>query len=205
MRLILVRHGATENLKYNGVTDVPLSRNGYLQAELIKRRLEKEPIRKIYTSDLSRAVETAKTINLPHGVEIEIEPDLREINFGLWEGLAFPEISTRYKEQFGMWMKEAIDFRFPEGGTLGEVRRRVIKVLTRIKMEQKGKDVAIVGHGGPIKIMLCEVLNLDLANFWKISLDRGSVSLVELGEESQMVSLMNDTCHLTPPFPGGGE
>ena len=163
MRLILVRHGATENLKYNGVTDVPLSRNGYLQAELIKRRLEKEPIRKIYTSDLSRAVETAKTINLPHGVEIEIEPDLREINFGLWEGLSFPEISTRYKEQFGMWMKEAIDFRFPEGGTL------------------------------------------DLANFWKISLDRGSVSLVELGEESQMVSLMNDTCHLTPPFPGGGE
>ncbi|KAF0134971.1 MAG: hypothetical protein FD145_352 [Candidatus Saganbacteria bacterium] len=179
MRLILVRHGETDNnMKYNGITDVSLSHNGRLQAELIKKRLENEPIAKIYTSDLSRAVETAKTINLPHGVDLEIEPDLREINFGLWEGLTFSEINIRYNEQFKKWMEKTTDFRFPEGETLGEVRKRAAKVLTRIKKEQK--DIIMVGHGGPIRIILCEVLNLDLSNFWKISIDQGSINVVKL-------------------------
>lgn len=196
MRLILIRHGETENIKYNGVTDVPLSRKGHLQAELIKRRLEKELIGKIYTSDLSRAVETAKIINLPHKVELEMEPDLREVNFGLWEGLSFSEINSRHKEQLEKWMEETTEYRFPKGETLAEVERRVVGVLARIKTEQGDKDIAIVGHGGPIKIILCEVLNLGMPNFWKISLDRGSLSVVELGEESQVVSLLNDTSHL---------
>lgn len=204
MKLILVRHGETENLNYNGVTDVSLSQNGYLQAGLIKRKLEKEPIGKIYTSDFSRAVETAKAINLPHKVELEIVAGLCEINFGLWEGLSFSEIRTRYKEQFERWMEGAMDFRFPEGETLEEVRQRVIGVLTRIKMEPGGKDVAIVGHGGPIKIILCEVLNLDLSNFWKISLDPGSISMIKFEKENHVVTLINDTCHLTPYFPEGG-
>lgn len=196
MRLILIRHGETENSKYNGVTDVPLSRKGQLQAEALKKKLEKEPIGKIYTSDLSRAVETAKTINLPHGADLEIEPDLREINFGLWEGLSGPEINIRYKEQFEKWMEETTEYRFPKGETLAEARRRVVGVLAGIKTEQRDKDIAMVGHGGPIKIILCEALNLGMPNFWKIRLDQGSISVVELGEESQVVSLMNDTCHL---------
>lgn len=204
MRLILVRHGETGSLKYNGVTDAPLNQKGRLQAELIKRRVEKEPISKIYTSDLSRALETARIINLPHGVDLEISADLREINFGLWEGLSFSEISSCHKEQFGRWMKEAIDFRFPEGETLGEVRQRVIGVLTRIRAENSGENIAMVGHGGPIKIILCEALSLGLSNFWKISLDQGSISVVELGEESQVVVLINDTCHLAPLFPEEG-
>lgn len=185
MKLILVRHGETkEDGKYNGSRDVALSQQGIWQAEQVGKRLEREPLSKIYTSDLSRAVETAKTINLEHEVDVQVDPDLREVNFGLWEGLTFSEISAQYPEEFRQWVEEESDFRFPQGESLAELRKRVVRGFTRIKTAHKDKTIVIVAHSGSIKVILCEVLNLDSRHFWQIKIELGSISIVEIAEEN---------------------
>ncbi len=188
MRLILARHGETENKNYNGITDVALSDNGCFQSEQIKKRLEREKIDKIYCSGLSRTQ--------IDGLDFEIEPDLNEINFGLWEGLSFSEVNTRYKNKFAEWMDKKNSFRFPKGETLEDLGKRVSQVIDKIKNKHNGENVVLVCHGGPIRMILCRALNLNLSNFWKIKIDHASISVVEFGEDGQMVTLVNDTCHL---------
>jgi alpha-ribazole phosphatase len=202
MRLILVRHGHTGSHKYTGVTDLPLSEEGRWQAQMAGQRLADEPVEKIFCSGLQRAIETAKIINLSQKIELEIMPDLGEINFGLWEGLAYAEIPARYPDEFREWMNGTSDFRFPQGESIQEVRRRVLKALERIKSECRDRTVAMVAHGGPIKVILCEVLGLDLASFWRIKLDWGGISEVKIESARQSVIFMNETRHLRSGFNG---
>jgi alpha-ribazole phosphatase len=200
-KLILVRHGETlwakEN-RYQGHKDVELSEEGRKQVKLLARRLAKEKITAIYSSDLQRASETAKAIAKLHHREVKETPLLREISFGDWEGLKFEEIEARDEELVKKWKNDLANFRPPQGESLPELKARAEKFLQEILKIHKEENIIVVSHGGFIRIILCSLLNLDFSKFfWSIEQDLGAISIIKFFEENKpVISLLNDTCHL---------
>ena len=127
-RFCLVRHGQTDwNLagRYQGQSDVPLNENGRAEAHALAKQLQEQPFIAIYTSDLKRAKETAEIIGVFLRLPVILEPRLREINQGEWEGQLVEVIQARYA---ALWERRTVDpagVRPPGGETVGEVARRV--------------------------------------------------------------------------------
>ena len=148
-RLLLARHGETDwNLgrRVQGHTDIPLNATGIAQAQSLAERLATEPLVAAYSSDLARARDTAATVAAPHGLSVSIDPDLREKNFGSWEGLTDTEISARFPAATrGAW---------GDGETTEEVAERVVAALLRVRQAHPAGLVLVVSHGGPLRAAL---------------------------------------------------
>lgn len=158
-RIILIRHGETDwNLegRYQGQTDIDLNDTGRRQAEKLSIRLRNETVDRIYSSDRIRAVNSAKIIF--RGRRIKVETDLREISFGVFEGLNYKEILQRYPDIYSGWMKNPFDSLIPGGELPADFRRRVLGTFKSIVSLNKDKAVAIVTHGGPVNVIVRDVL-----------------------------------------------
>ncbi len=201
-RLFLVRHGETEwnaLTKFQGHTDVPLSRRGKLQAKLLGQRLAQEKITAFYASDLSRAFETASIISQYHGNGIEIEKvaDLREINFGMWEGLTTKEIRSNFTKEMELWWKNPLNARIPGGETLAEVVERSRRAIKEIIRRHAGGKIVVVSHGGVIRCIVGDILGMDLNQYWRLKLDNASLTILEFSSwEDGIICLFNDSSHL---------
>ncbi|MDO9465043.1 MAG: alpha-ribazole phosphatase [bacterium] len=202
-KIFIIRHGQTSGnsaLKYFGITDVELNKEGIIQAGLASKRLEKENIYRIYSSSLKRAFKTAEIIAKPHRISIELKEDLREINFGNWEGLSFQEIRMSCPHEFSEWQNNIMGFTMPQGESILELKRRVETAFNEILNSAKENNVVIVTHGGPIRIILSKILSpnaLETA-FWKIKQDNAALNIIENTDNTQIISLINDTSHLNP-------
>lgn len=198
--LILIRHGQTQyNLqrKYCGFSDLPLDAAGVKQAENLAHRFKKIQVDKIYSSDLKRAYETAKIIfkNRP----ISLSKNLREINFGLFEGLDHREAMDKYPELYQEWLENPLGFKIPTGESLREVKKRVLGKISSLVYTNKQKTLAVVTHGGPIRIALCHALGRDYSSFWQMEQKNAAVNiLLYHGKQKPMV--VNDTIHLKKRF-----
>jgi broad specificity phosphatase PhoE len=162
-RLCLVRHGQTDwNLegRYHGQSDVPLNDKGRSQAHRLAQFLEGQTFAAIYTSDLSRAKETAEIIAQTIPSPVILESRLREINQGEWEGQLVETIKARYA---GLWNERIIDptnVRPPGGETVGEVAKRVYAALDEITEIYSVGQVLICSHGLALATVLCKVQNI---------------------------------------------
>jgi len=198
-RLLLVRHGDTElnsRERYWGHTDVKLSGAGLEQAEKLRDRLAGERIDVIYTSDLERAWLTAKIIAEKHQLEVTICPELREFNFGAVEGLNFDEISRLHPELAEFWASQNPKLRFPDGESLGDLRRRVSRFRQRLEKHTPEETILIVAHAGALRIMLCQLLGIGQHHWRQLRLNLASLSIVETYPERTVLSLLNDVSHL---------
>ncbi|MHB9094461.1 MAG: alpha-ribazole phosphatase [Eubacteriales bacterium] len=199
-RLFLVRHGETEwnkSLRYQGHRDVPLSDEGRAQAQKIALRLSHEKIDAAYASDLSRALETAKAISGCHGLEVTIMPELKETNFGRWEGLTYSEIDKQFHDVMQGWRTNPRDTKIPGGESLGEVADRCWVCLNRIIEENPDRNVLVVAHGGIIRIAVAIVLGMNLNDYWKIRQDNVSLNIIEFfNKDRAILCLLNDINHL---------
>jgi len=138
--LYLIRHGETEGAqsnRYKGHTDVPLSEKGIEQMERVAKYMNKsymshKTYNAVYCSDLTRAVKSAEIIDEPHGLKPIIMPELRERNFGIWEGMSFDEIKEKYPEEFEAWANNPLKFSPMQGESTIEVRDRVVNALDKI-------------------------------------------------------------------------
>lgn len=156
--ILLIRHGETAwNVKkrLQGHLDIPLNAVGERQAEAVGRALLDEPLDAIFASDLQRARQTAQAIAAPRGMQVHIEPGLRERCYGAFEGLLYGEIGQRYPQAYAAWQARDIDARFPEGAhaaeTMREFSQRVLHTITRIMAEGRYRKVALVTHGGVLE------------------------------------------------------
>ncbi len=159
-RLLLARHGETndnrEPIRVQGFSDTPLNDTGRRQAaELAERIAARGDVRSLWSSDLSRAHETASVVGRRIGLgEPRLDPRLREANRGRWEGHLFIEIERDDPEGYAAWLRAGPDFRFPGGESLQEQSDRVAAALDDI--EATGELPAlVVCHGGSIRVMLC--------------------------------------------------
>lgn len=199
LHLMLVRHGETEwnaQRRYQGQANVPLSEVGRRQAEHIARRLANQKIDAVYASDLERAWETAKLIAEKHGLEVLSEPRLRELKFGVLEGLTFEEAQTQYPEMITAWLK---DFNQPpQGGeTIDLFRGRIVCLLDDLKQKHNEQTLLLIGHGGSLSEIVRVALGLSREKRWYFEMEHTSLSEIVIAEDYVSLMRLNDTGHLT--------
>lgn len=200
VRLFLIRHGETSwnrESRYISSTDLDLTEKGKAQVLALSKRLAGESISRVYSSPLRRACQTAKAIAEPHGLRVKVLRDLREVDFGFWEGLTYGEIKGRYGDLIDRWSSDPTSVAIPGGESWLEVVERVREVFRKIFRENPESKVAVVTHGGVIKCMISNILDTDRLSLWKIRQDSASLTIVDLVEPDKgTLSLLNDTCHL---------
>jgi len=198
LHLMMVRHGETEwnvQRRYQGQSDVPLSELGKRQAERIAARLTGKSIDVVYASDLERAWETADIIAKKCSLDVFSEPRLRELKFGILEGLTFEEAEEKYPETIAAWLD---DFNnTPEGAeTIDLFNERVVSLLDDLKVKHDDQTLLLVGHGGSLSEILRVVLGLSREKRWYLELENASLSEVSIADDYISLKRMNDTCHL---------
>ena len=198
LHLMLVRHGESEwnaQRRYQGQSDVPLSALGRRQAKLIAERLAGCKIDAVYASDLVRAWQTASAIAEKNGLEVFSEPRLRELKFGVLEGLTFDEAQTQYPEMMAAWLD---DFNHPPEGaeTIDLFNARVVSLLDDLKGKHDEQLVLLVAHGGSLSEILRVALGLSRQKRWYLEMENTSLSEVLIAEDFVSLKRLNDTCHL---------
>jgi len=198
-KLLLVRHGDTElnsAQRFWGQTDVELSAAGLKQAERLRDRLATQRIDAVYSSNLQRALVTAKTIASERQLEVIICPELRETNFGEFEGLTFEEITQLYPEMTKLWTDWSLQMRFPGGEGVDELNTRVSKFLDELRKHAPEETILIVAHSAPLRLIICHLLGIELWHWRQFRLGLASLSIVETYPQGGIISLLNDTSHL---------
>ena len=150
-RLCLVRHGETAwnaEHRVQGQLDVPLNATGLAQAQAIARALSREQFDAIYSSDLSRALQTAQPLAGLLKLPIVQDRDLRERHYGIFQKLTYAEVKVRFPEDYARFESRDPDFNFRTGESLKEFSERSIKAISRIEKENRGKSIAVFTHGG---------------------------------------------------------
>ncbi|MEW6713584.1 MAG: alpha-ribazole phosphatase [Nitrospirota bacterium] len=183
-KIYLIRHGETEGAetkRYKGHIDVPLSANGIEQIKRVAGYLVKTgSLDALYCSDLSRAVKSAEIIAEAHGLKPIIMPELRERNFGLWEGMSFDEIREKWPDAFNAWAANPLEFSPINGENTVDVRDRAVKIFNEIIEKHKGDNIAIVSHGGINRVILCHLLGIPLENIFRVEQDYGCLNIIEM-------------------------
>jgi alpha-ribazole phosphatase/probable phosphoglycerate mutase len=122
---------------------------------------------------------------------VQVIADLREIDFGDFEGLAYDEIATRYPELYRQWMEAPTEVRFPNGESSCEMRGRVLEAFDAIEREWKDQTVAIVSHGGVNRILIAWALQIPDKYLFRVAQDYAAVNLLTIEDGVPRVELMN--------------
>jgi alpha-ribazole phosphatase len=198
-KLLLVRHGVTDfnsSHKFYGHTDIDLSPEGRRQVEKLRDRLATVAIDAVCCSHLQRARTSAEMIIAGRGLEIESFPDLGELYFGDIEGLTFEEIEQRFPDLAVALLNRDNRISFPGGETMAEMEvrlRRFINGLVRYTAEQ---TVLVVAHRGPLMLLVCLLLEMNMDCWWRLRLDTASLSIVDTYPKGSVLRLFNSTSHL---------
>ena len=194
-RIYLIRHGQIkgyENFPVYGQTDVDLTEVGVVQMEQMADRLSLTEPRAIYSSDLKRSAIGARLIARHHDVPLYFLPELREIDFGDWEGLTLSEIRRDFPEELEKRQKNLISYKAPGNGeSVAALSDRVEAVFERIRAEQKGSDIIITAHGAVNRVILCKALGLDLDRMFNIHQGYGCLNIIDYFTESTLVRLIS--------------
>ncbi len=202
LRLALVRHGETEwnkERRYQGQVDVPLSAIGEEQAALVANALSGRKFDAIYTSDLKRAWQTATAILEKNGqneLSIFPEPRLREMSFGVLEGLTWDEAQEKHSPMLEAWMADYN--QAPEGGeSLDIFSSRISSFMAALGKKHAKKTILLVAHGGTLGEIICLSLSLPTEKRWAFTIDNASISEIILADDGySILKHLNDTCHL---------
>src|SRR5699024_2883573 len=198
-KIYLTRHGESKwNVlkKVQGQQNIDLTQKGIKQAEKLAKRLNNQEIDAIYSSDLSRAYETAKIVGAENKINIVKLKELREIKFGPREGLDIEEIINNYCEEHKLWLKTPHKLKLEKVETIEELKERAKKALDIILSNKELENVLIVSHGAFLKAILLVLLDLDISSFSRFSLNNVSLSIVEFRQYNNILKLFNDINHL---------
>jgi len=194
-RIYLIRHGQVvghEERRYNGHADVSLTDLGVEQYHLLKERLADSNISACYSSDLSRCRIGAGIICEQFGINPVHRPELREVNIGIWEGLAWEEIQSRWPDSWQARLEDLVNYRVPEGENLLDVEARLMPVVDEILERHRGQEVLLVGHGGVNRIILLNAIGAPLKNMFNIEQNYGCLDIIDYYPDGRAtVKLLN--------------
>jgi len=168
---ILIRHGETDwNIdgRWQGQIDVPLNEKGIEQAGQIAQSLMSQKIDLIFSSDLSRARQTAEAIRNVTRAEITLDPRLREIHQGEWQGMLVTEIQRRYRQAFIQRKNDPYNVAPPGGETALDVQQRVVAFINEISKRYPNKTVVVVSHGFAIAVMIAHFKRIPIEKVWDL-------------------------------------
>ncbi|PFN04141.1 hypothetical protein COK38_19610 [Bacillus cereus] len=203
MRIYLTRHGQTEwNIenRMQGWKDSALTPEGINNAISLGNSLKNIEFNAIYTSTSSRAVNTAKLLSSQSNTSLILNPNLREINMGAWEGKTHEEIKKAYPAQYKNFWENPIYYE-PDGGeTLEQFVDRVVSVFNTIISTHQEGNILIVTHAIFLKALLMHVKGESITNLWDPPFIHGtSLTVLEIKDENYTIQLEGDTTHLNTP------
>ncbi|MGA2182153.1 MAG: alpha-ribazole phosphatase [Bryobacteraceae bacterium] len=190
----LIRHAepdASVRGRCYGSLDTGLSPAGREQAARLAERLLAEPFASLCSSPRRRATETAEAIAAPHGLAITILPEFRELDFGDFEGLTYDDIATTHPDLYRKWMETPTLVQFPNGESFTQMRARVLSAYHALLAQHEGQTIAIVTHGGVVRIVLADALGVPGENVFRIAQRYGSLNLIRHLGEFPSVELVN--------------
>lgn len=161
--ILIARHGQSDwnaAKRWQGHADRPLTEKGREQAHALAARLAHIELHAVYASDLRRALDTATVVAESQALEVQVEPDLREVDVGSWSGLTRAEAEERFPEGFARWKAG-----FPgweDGESYEAMTDRVIRTVKAIAERHLDERVLVVSHGGPIRAIHADALGLDV-------------------------------------------
>lgn len=198
-KIYLIRHGQSEwnkETRIQGQKNTKLTDYGKEQAIKLGKRLINENIHIIYSSDLERAYNTGKLISNSIHKQLIPSKSLREMNFGLWEGLTINEIKDSFDEDYTKWRKDPHTLRINGAESLFELKERSMGFVNQIINMNQGKNIAIVSHSATLKTIILGLLGLDLSYYKNFTLSNVSLSIIECRDYNNVLTLLNDTSHL---------
>jgi len=197
--LIVVRHAETawnREKRMQGTTDTPLSDVGRVQAQALARRLAGEAFAALYSSDLSRARDTAHAIAQHSGRELVLEPRLRERAFGVFEGLIADEVRARFPQEYARFASRDPDYEVPGGESARGFTERCLGCLAEIAGRHAGEDIVVVTHGLVLDSLYRAAHGLDHGVQRPVPLINASLNLFEYGSSSWRMVEWGDVSHL---------
>ena len=201
-RLYLIRHGETlanREYRYIGTRDDPLSALGETQALQLAEALSGLPIMAVYSSPLQRTYQTAIPIAARHSLEVQRVDDLRECDFGAWEGLSRTEVLERSAEDHQRYQEweHNTSIAPPGGESFEALQQRVVTAVERLAQAHPDQAIVLVSHVGPIKVLLGAALGAPLSSAFRIFLDPATISVVDWRDATYAtVRLVNSHAHL---------
>ena len=207
MKLVIVRHGETEwNVQHKvmGQLDSPLTLKGVQQAKAIADRLLRLNFTSLYSSDLGRAVQTANIIAEICAKKIIFDPELREWNMGIFQGLNVAEMHEKFPQERQDYEQIGDEYIIPEGESLAQCRARGFRILNAIaekhsnqNLDETGDEtVVVVTHGCVLMGFFEMVLDLRSGNTWRFKLDNANFCAFEYANERWSLIVWNDVSHL---------
>jgi broad specificity phosphatase PhoE len=201
-RLFLVRHGETmanREYRYIGTSNDPLSTLGQTQAAQLAEALSMFPVAAVYSSPLQRTYDTAVPIAACHSLEVQRVDDLRECDFGTWEGLRRAEVIERSPvdaQRMREWEHNA-SITPPGGESFEALQQRVCAAVENLAPAHPDQAIVLVTHVGPIKVLLSAALGAPLSSAFRIFLDPATISVVDWRDAAHVtVRLINSHAHL---------
>jgi broad specificity phosphatase PhoE len=198
-RVLLARHGQTESNRaglFCGHSETKLTELGVGQSRALGERLVQYEIAAVYTSDFSRAMDTAAIALERRDVQLEVDPALREIHYGEWEMQRERVVARSGAPAYALLRAEDPAWQPPGGETLPAVRARMLEALGRILRRHAHETTLVVTHGTALNCLLAGVLGMDLAYTFRIAIGNCALSEITVERGKPIVTLVNDRAHL---------
>ena len=197
---VAVRHGVTDHTvakRFSGSSDVPLNDRGKAMARAAGRRLaERTGVSVVVSSPLARTRLTAALVAEAIGADVQVDQDLRECDFGEWEGLTFAEAQERNPDEVTAWLADP-SIAPPGGESFAGVRRRVSAARDRIVAGYPGCTVAVVSHVTPIKTLACLAMTAPLSAVYRLHIEAASITEIDwYADGPAVLRVLNETAHL---------
>jgi broad specificity phosphatase PhoE len=194
--LFLIRHGEVEDgyhRVFGGRIDMELSPRGRDQARALGAHLRTRPLDAIYSSPMQRARQTAECVADHRPQPVVTLDELREVDFGAWTGLTFQQVFERYQARAFEWLHHLERGTMAGAESGADLRARIGPPLRRILSQHDGRPVAVVAHGGVVRVILSLLLELPLSKMSCFEVDYASVTWVEIRPHKTEVQLLNFT------------
>lgn len=198
-KIYLIRHGETDanrTFQFQGHIDNPLNSKGLQQAAALGKYYENIELDAVYSSSMQRAKQTAMPLAQSHGVDLQPLDELKEVSFGDWEGLSYDEIKAKWGDQLELFFTQPAQCRMPGGESFYDVAKRVQAAYNMIIEENGGKNIAIVSHGGVVRVQLCLLLGLDINKLWMFGVHNASTTCIGSWQNRFTIEYVNDTHYL---------
>jgi len=187
MRLHLIRHTSLNvpaGICY-GQSDVDVSDNFHMECDSLKVKLAQVKFDAVYASPLQRCTKLAHALGLG---EVQLDERLKELHFGDWEMQAWDAIP---RDVFDVWASDYANLAPPNGESFSQLHFRTKRFVEDVSSHSQGKEIAVVTHGGVIRALLADVLNMPLKGLFRMEIDHASVTQVSFDGEVPRIQFMN--------------
>jgi broad specificity phosphatase PhoE len=195
-RLFLIRHAEVEeryHRVFGGRIDMALSPRGHEQAARLATYLRRFRLEAVYASPMRRVQETLAALLAHRTLSAQVMDGLKEVDFGVWTGLRWEEIQERFNLSAFDWLEHLSAGTIPQAETGEQLRTRIGRCLQDILQRHPGQAVAVVCHGGVIRVILAMLLDLPLARMAGLDIEYASLTLVHHQLRRSETHLLNFT------------